>query len=35
MIDLERVEAESKQNISKINELNYCLFDLSNEIAGQ
>ena len=35
MIDLERVEAESKQNISKIEELDYCLFDLSSEIAGR
>ena len=33
-IDLERVEAESKQNISKIEELEQSLFDLSGEMAG-
>ena len=33
-IDLERVEAESKQNLSKIEELEQSLFDLSGEMAG-
>ena len=33
-IDLERVEAESKQNLAKIEELEQTLFDLSGEIAG-
>ena len=33
-IDLERVEAESKQNLGKIEELEQSLFDLSGEIAG-
>ncbi|KAF8808803.1 hypothetical protein BYT27DRAFT_7188276 [Phlegmacium glaucopus] len=32
--DLERVEAESKENISRIEELEQSLFDLSGEIAG-
>jgi mitotic spindle assembly checkpoint protein MAD1 len=33
-IDLERIEAESKQNINRIEELEQSLFDLSGEIAG-
>ena len=33
-IDLERVEAEAKQNIGRIEKLEQYLFDLSGEIAG-